>query len=607
MGDMCGIPHTVSDWQKHLGAAIRRRPGRAVLLGAALAGAVVAMLTASRASYSLALSEAQTSAMERAVTARGLLSSELQKFRLLPLVMANASEVQQALATRSPVAVAQLNRRLELVAQRTDAAVIYVIDREGETIAASNWRTPSSFVGQNYGFRPYFRDALRTGSAEQFALGTVSRRPGLFLARRVAEGGIVVAKVEFDILESAWAHQPGATIVRDRNGVVIMTSRPAWRLHRTRELSSAELAVLRSARLYGDIPPPSLAPQLALLPDGTARDERGRLFALASLPIAVTGWSVTTLEPLEPALTAASAQFRVIVLILLLILVVAGGLWLRARDKAELQRQARLELEREVELRTAELRGANESLVHESRERERNEKRLARAREDLAQSNRLATVGQITAGVAHEINQPLAALRTFAESAQTLIERDLPQEAATNLGHIVSLTSRIGEITSELRLFSRKEGGNGPSRLGDCIDGAAMLVGDRIHQGRIHFERDEGMASDALVAIDRLRMEQILINLLQNAIDAVTGCDAATIRLSARCEERLAVVRVEDNGPGVPAARRKDLFKSFRTSKLGGLGLGLVISRDLAREVGGDLIHCADTPGAVFEIRLPIA
>ena len=204
-------------------------------------------------------------AAEGGLVNAGLLSSELQKYRLLPLVLADYPDVTNALAAPSSSSTAQLNRTLELLADRTDAAVIYVINRNGRTIAASNWRRPDSFVGQMYGFRRYFWRSMRAGSAEQFALGTVSHRPGLFLARRIANGlGVIVVKVEFDRLENSWSHQIGSTLVLDGNGVVIISSRRDWRLRATRPLDPAIVRTLLSARTYGDTMPAPLQPLLRL-------------------------------------------------------------------------------------------------------------------------------------------------------------------------------------------------------------------------------------------------------------------------------------------------------------------------------------------------------
>jgi len=198
--------------------SVRAALRRIWLIGLVLL-ATTALLVWAGARWSLAQGEAAADATARqtARTHVALLSSELQKFRLLPLVLVEYPDVAATLADRSDAAQSRLDRTLEQLVQRTDAAAIYVVDASGMTRAASNWNSPASFVGQNYGFRPYFRDAMAKGASEFFALGTVSGRPGLYLARRVDRDGralgVVVVKVEFDGVETASAvFRPDGTI-----------------------------------------------------------------------------------------------------------------------------------------------------------------------------------------------------------------------------------------------------------------------------------------------------------------------------------------------------------------------------------------------------------
>ncbi|HWU71868.1 MAG TPA: cache domain-containing protein, partial [Sphingomonas sp.] len=222
--------------------------------------AVVVLLVWAGARWSLAQAEAAADATARqtARTHVALLSSELQKFRLLPVVLVEYPDVAATLADGSSPAQSRLNRTLEQLAQRTDAAAIYVVDASGTTRAASNWNSPASFVGQNYGFRPYFRDAMAKGASEFFALGTVSGRPGLYLARRVDRDGralgVVVVKVEFDGVEAAWTRNTGMTFVVDAHGVILVTGVPDWRFHAIRPIDAATIADLRRTLQFGNVP-----------------------------------------------------------------------------------------------------------------------------------------------------------------------------------------------------------------------------------------------------------------------------------------------------------------------------------------------------------------
>jgi two-component system C4-dicarboxylate transport sensor histidine kinase DctB len=586
------------------------RPGRSFAF--AVVGSILALglfwFAVSRWAGERALANAELGASQMARTQVGLLASELQKFRLLPLVLTEYPDVRMALEGAEPAVVARLNGKLELLSSRTDAAAIYVIDRTGRTLAASNWRLPTSFVGQVYGFRPYFQGALRNGAAELFALGTVSGRPGLFIARRVeSEGrilGVIVVKVEFDRLEAAWARQPGPTFVTDRHGVIIITSRPDWRFRSTRPLGPAEIAQIRRARQFGTLP----LPPLGLVADGDAlRVGSGRdsgRFLQADVPTGLEGGALHYLGPLAADEAGAAATARAAILAALMLVVLGLALLYRAREKRQLQDEARRALESEVALRTTELRETNERLTEQSRERERADRRYRSAREELAQANRLGSIGQITAGVAHEINQPVAAIRTFAENAGTFLDQGKAERARSNLGLIVELTARIGAITAELRRFARR---GAPAidavEIAPVVDGALLLIGDRVRAVGAIVER-EGEQAGIRVVADRVRLEQVVINLLQNALDALEGRADPLIRIAVAYADQV-IVEIDDNGPGIPAAIADQLFTPFVTGKPDGLGLGLGIARDIAREFGGDLdLAPSALGGAAFRIVL---
>ena len=569
-----------------------------LLLGAAL------LWASGRWANAQAAAAADAAAGQTARSHAGLLASELQKFRLLPLVLIEYPDVATALETQAPTAVARLNRTLELLADRTDAAAIYVIDAKGVTVAASNWRLPTSFVGQNYSFRPYFRDAMSRGASELFALGTISGRPGLFLARRLTangrSAGVVVVKVEFDRLEATWARADGHSFVTDSHGVILITSVPDWRFRTTHPLDAATLAQARTTLQFGS-GPPRAAP--LVMAGATATVNKAR-YRVGSLPVPLAGSRLVHLEPLAGPLAAATTSVRLRGLAILIILGVVAGLAWRSREKRQLQQEARLALEQEVVRRTAELSETNRQLTIESRERLEAEQRFRAAREELAQANRLGSLGQITAGVAHEINQPVAAIRTFAENAGIFLDRDQIEPVRGILAQIIDLTARIGSINAELRTFARRRTPlRGAIGIGSVIDGALLILGERARQ-IVTVDLAPDMRG-ALVVGDRVRLEQILVNLLQNALDAVAGMAAPRILIAAVVAGSDMTITVGDNGSGLDPTIADQLFAPFISAKPEGLGLGLGIARDIAREFGGELeIGSSTLSGAAFALRL---
>ncbi len=593
---MCDIPHMTSPVDSLHAAP---RADRRRLLVAAVAGALILLAAAvglSQWAAGHARSQADAEARQNARAHASLLESELQKFRLLPRVLTEFPDVRSALADGSDAASRRLDRELEQLAARTDAAVIYVVDAGGTTIAASNWREPTSFVGQNYRFRPYFRGAMEKGEAELFALGTVSGRPGLFLARRVDAGGralgVIVVKVEFDKLEAKWADSPATTLVTDAAGIVIMTSEPGWRFRAFRPVTAAERQRLLATKSYGE---GSLAP----LPVRRDRDWRE-----ASETISLPGSALRLLQPARGARDAANGTARVAFLILLILVGAAILALLRLVERQAMRRAAHDALEREVAARTRDLRDANEELQAAAERQAEADRRYRAAREELAQASRLGSIGQITAGVAHEINQPVAAIRSFAENGLAYLNREQPDKVEGNLNHIVELTARVGAITGELRNFARRRpAALGPVALQSAIDGTLLLVGDRL--------RAQGIALDVTlddpertVHADRVRLEQVLVNLLQNAAEAVQGAPDPRITLRAHGADPV-FVDICDNGPGVPAELRPQLFTPFVTGRPDGLGLGLAIASDIMAEFGGTLT-LIESPlgGAGFRLTL---
>lgn len=566
----------------------------------------------------LARREAKASAAHRAATASALhaavLRSELERHRSLPMVLAQDPDLVALLKRPDPADAARLSRKFEELANDVRTAAIYALDAEGRTLAASNWRLPTSFVGSSYRFRPYYYEAMRDGRAAFFALGTVSGRPGLYLSRRVDDPsgrplGVIVAKVEFDALEADWRASGEPTYVTDADGVVVITTVPAWRFRTAGPLSAdlrRRLAATQTAGSTIPTPLPFNADEGALV--RISSDAPADTYAVASDPLSDMGWQLTLLSPSSDAISRAVAVARWLGALTVALFAALTGILLRRRQRAATQaieaEQGRIELERQIGLRTSELRSANDQLNHEIDERRRLETVRQDLQDELIQANKLATLGQIAAGVAHEINQPVAAIRTYADSASVQLRRDDSAGALRSLANIDRLTERVGVITDELRAFSRKTRSETLAVGVDAaIDGALLLVAGRLKERGIALERRRGPVGLAVRA-ERNRLEQVVLNLLQNAIEALEGVAGPTITLGVEVKGRRVTVHVIDNGPGVAPALRERLFTPFTTDKPDGLGLGLVISRDIVAAFGGELTLAPSSSGAKFLIRL---
>ena len=528
---------------------------------------------------------------------QALLDSEIARFRLLPQALADDRDVIAA-AHAEPGATQRLNVKLEAFADRIGASAIYLVGADGFAISTSNWNRPDSFIGRDYRFRRYYRDALRTGDGAQFALGTVSHLPGLYLARRAAGNSVIIVKLDFGRIEAQWRTAGGETFVTNSDGVILVASRPNWRFAMTRPIGTVAQTAVAS-----DIGAPGLnSAPFTIDRDGLLRmpEQTGRLL-LAASPANRDGWQVNLALSIRVAVTTPMRSAQIVAA--LLALVAVGPLrWLVQRSRQNRERTALLEAA--VSERTAELR-------REMEERTALEQRAALLREELRLANRLATLGQVTASVAHETAQPVAAIRNYAASAGQLLDLGADREVRENLSAIDRLAERIGVITAQLRGFARKgnAGGNaGPAAvpLADVLDGARLLLKERL--AAVTFEAPS-IPVDLRVRGDKVRLEQILVNLLQNASEALAGRPDPRIVLSLVVEGETLRLAVADNGPGIAPEIADRLFTPFATSRAEGLGLGLVIAQDIAQEFGGSLrlIPQRSGPGATFELRLSLA
>lgn len=548
-----------------------------------------------------------------------LLRAVLERPRALPYLLARDRDVEETLANPDTPHTDALDRKLEDLVAGTSASVMYVINRAGRAIAASNWQEPTSFVGNDYAFRAYFSGALQRGTAEHFALGSVSKRPGLYISHRVGPAeaplGVVVVKMEFDGLEADWGESTRPSYVIDENNVVLITSIPSWRFMTTVPVAAEKLASIRQSLQFGAAP-------LAALPM-TIREERedgSRLLQVflpggeqhlalqITVPVATTPWRFQYLVAVEAAVAASVREARLAATLTLAALLLLAAIQLRRRLAARVEREreqaARAELEKRVQARTLELSLARDKLQAEITDHRATEARLQAVQQDLVQANRLAILGQVAAGVAHEINQPVATIRAYADNAKVFLDRRQSAPVAENLGHIASLTDRIGAITDDLKSLARRgRSGEEAVELAGVFESAVWLLRSRF-TGRLASLHIEPPPPKLHVLGTRLRLEQVFINLFQNALEALGDRPDGKVSVSTRIDDEDVVIKVADNGPGIAPDVMASMFEPFNTSKEKGLGLGLVIVKDIVSDYRGRIEVESDEDGARFRVHL---
>ncbi|OAS25161.1 sensor histidine kinase [Methylobacterium platani] len=587
-------------------------------LAAVLAAALIAGRIAERAAIGdLRRSAAATLALQVAA-----FRTEIQKQGSLPLALASDPEIAASVGpSPDPALIGRVDERLAEIARASGAAVIYVIRQDGKAVAASNAGEPGSFVGAVYAFRPYFQQALAEGAGRQFALGTVSGRAGLYLSRRVAgpggRAGVVVVKVEFDAIEEAWrkAGREGAetVMVTDPRGIVLMASEPAWRFGTLQPVPDEERRLVRERLEFGAAPLAPLPLHPAADGYGLVRVGSGALPARLALPLdaAIPGttWRLHTLTRIGVAVARERVQAQVIagLAVGLACLGLAEIVGRRRRLRASLAEAAarRSELEERVRARTQALTEANRQLKAEIAERQRTEAERQRLGRELAHAGRLAALGQFAASMAHEINQPLAAIRSYADNAGILIQRERFPEATENLAAVGRLTERIAGLTRQLKGFARKASGRrDPVALDQVVRASLEVVEGRLSGIDLALALPE---PSPYVLGEGPRLEQVVVNLVQNALDAVGSVKNPRIAVTVRVTGERAVLEVGDNGGGLPDGGGQ-VFDAFFTTKANGLGLGLAISRGIVEECGGTLSAGASPEGgALFRVELPLA
>ncbi|MEM9603238.1 MAG: cache domain-containing protein [Pseudomonadota bacterium] len=517
------------------------------------------------------------------------IDSQLVRLAELPTVLSGDPRLVGTLEQPTPQATDQANTLLSRVQQQTDIEHAFLMDRSGLTVASSNHATPHSFIGRNYGFRPYFADAMAGRRGTQYAVGATTGEPGYFVSQPVLGGsrviGALVFKLSLSHLADIWSARAEDTVLVDDAGITILASDPALLYRTTRSLSTDAVRTLQQVRHY---PITTQAEPDVHWQAGRANWRGNRYFA-ASAQLETEDWRVGVLQAQQHVLGSVVRDFISVMALLSLLLLLMRDWW-RQRNLANAEQHHARYLTQQVEAQSRELERAQRALIENSN---------------------LAALGRMSSAINHEVNQPLASLRLNLASLHTLLDKPggNHDEMVRTVRDCERTTKRISRVVTALRTLARP----GDTRFTEI--GVTDLVADVVDTLR----REQSPVADLVsthgdVGVQRVNgnpvlLQQALLNLLHNAETAVADTAAPCVTLTATVTDGWVELAVEDNGPGVGADLSDALFEPFVQGQdnTRGLGLGLALARQIAFHHHGRLSH-ERTPEHTtrFALRLPL-
>jgi len=517
----------------------------------------------------------------------GNILSELQRNQIVPLLLA-----------RDPALIGALNsgdytkssQRLISYRDEIGAAALVLLDGDGRVVAT----TDRARLGTTHRNDPFFVNAVRANETV-FTVSSTEAGGNMFTySRKVDSGsgdtvGVIVVEVDLQKYQTSWGGFSDAVMVTDSSGVVLLSTEARWRGKTEKDAlasASAPSAIQRAFRATADWT--TLPPDAYLQGEAVLRQENR---------IGFQGWRLTSFTSYSGVRDRVNSVIALEIMAFAILL--ALGFYLVSRKAT-----SRLVF---FERESAELRQLNAALQREIAERERAERNLEVAEQTLQQSSKLAILGEMSAAVSHELNQPLAAMKTYLAGAKLLLQRRRSDEALSSFQRIDDLIERMGTITRQLKSYARK-GGDAfePIDVRGSVSSALAMMEPQLRSRKIAVSTSLPRETVMVVA-DRIRLEQVLINLFRNALDATKATGDPEVKVLVSVADDVHIT-VRDNGSGIEDL--ENLFEPFYTTKApgDGVGLGLAISSGIVNDLGGRLTaRNGNSGGAVFEISLPKA
>ena len=545
------------------------------------------------------------------------IDARLARFQFIPqLISKNTILVELLKDPESNPRIDLVNHFLEDINHIIGASDTYLMNSQGLTLAASNWQKEQTFNNQNFSFRPYFTEAMKGNLGRYFALGTTSGKRGYYFAYPITYAaqnlGVIVVKMDLSNIELNWSNRKIQFIVNDHEGITFITTQPKWLYHSIKPLSDKTLQQINLSQRYKGIMIKeldfnilrSISPNSSIIRIKNTTNQRNNDYFTIQKNMPHAGWQVMILAPLSDIRESRLFTIIVLSLIVILSLLISFLIWQRLKRQHErefFQQEAQKQLEHQVTVRTLDL-------THEIEERRQTEKILRETQDELIQTAKLAVLGQMSASISHELNNPLAAIQSYTDNARKFLSMNKLTQVDENLCRIIKLTKRMSKISSQLKFFSRKSNQNMEIvSIQKVIQSAIDIVSHKYKKSAsaiIIKSQTPGLKARA----DIIQLEQILINLINNAMQAIETQNQGQVIIHIEQQNQWALIHVDDNGLGIELRNIEKIFDPFFTTKKSGLGLGLSISARIMDIMNGKLsVYNLPSGGARFTISLLVA
>ncbi|WP_172378502.1 sensor histidine kinase [Vibrio sp. Vb339] len=582
------------------------------------------------------------------------IDSELDKFKQIPDLLSHDPRLLSYFDS-SPqadkISAAQLNQLLFEWSNQSQADTIYIHDPSGTVVASSNYQKPRTFVGENFSFRPYFASAIKGNNTQYVALGARSNVRGYFLSSPLYIDkeivGVITVKVSLENLENILTSEDFEIVVLDSNQVVFLSSQAPWLYHSLlpltqqqqmdialqRQYGQSEISIIEAFRSSSSQSEASNANQSSNLQSNEIRKEltANQLFKLGAFnlyPATISNnqYQVVALKETRAELIKILQIDVIFVVIYSLVMLIAWSWRQTYLAKVALTRLNQ-NLEQTVDKRTHYLKQSNQQLQQTLFQYQESQSKLKQTEQELTQTAKLAVLGELSASINHEINQPLAALRTYSENSLKLLEMERTDLVKSNLEKMIGLNNTITDIIARLKVFTRKvtKQEHHVANLHQAVNNATSILSALMIKQGITL-RLSTVPDDINIAIHPTELEQVLVNLIHNAtqalqqhaleqkilqeqqnLESVDQQASPQIGIEWQLHHNSCQLIIWDNGIGMPDDKLEQLFDPFFTTKPEGLGLGLSISKRIIEAYHGTIsANRLEPSGMVFSLSIPL-